>query len=114
MRDMIIIFLVLLAILIMVSAFGGCIRFKETYHDSIPSQVDDTDAAMLSETLKPWETNPVFSSTVEEEQESNMDESPRVLFDQSESIGEETQEISGVPSTPMSIGGGLEFAEIEN
>lgn len=113
MRDMIIIFLVLLAILIMVSAFGGCIRFKETYNDIIPLQVDDTDATMLSETLKPWETNPVFSSTVEEEKE-DMDVAPRVLFDQYESIGEETQEISGVPSTPMSIGGGLEFAEIEN
>jgi len=113
MRDIIIIFLVLLAILIMVSAFGGCIRFKETYNDSMPSQVDESDAALLSETLKPWATNPVFSSTVEEEQEADMDEPHRVLFDQSESINEETQDIIGISSTPMSIGGGLEFAEIE-
>ena len=113
MRDMIIIFLVLLAILIMVSAFGGCIRFKETYNDSSPMQVDESHAAMLSETLKPWETNPVFSTAVEEEHEAIMKEPPRVLFDQSESVGEETQEITGIPSTPMSIGGGLEFAEID-
>jgi len=72
--------------------------------------------------MKPWETNPVFASegpgtseeVVQAEESGGGMENERVMFDQEDSVvGEETQEISGIASTPMSIGGGLEFAELD-